>query len=77
MCLTKPRLNNLLNARLARKNYLQISAFLSSGDRVKNVLQKKAIRGTTSKKLRKMADGTKSDLTLRMSISASKVYPKW
>ena len=28
MCLTEPRPSSLLNGRLARKDYLQISAFL-------------------------------------------------
>ena len=71
--LTKPRPSSLLNDRLARKNYLQISAFLdpmvveqeSSSRSMKSYWRSHKWNGE------KTAGRTRSGLTLETSISAS------
>ena len=65
MRLTKPRSSSSLDGRLARKDYLQISAFLDlvvvEREEVPHALQKKATGGATSEVVRSRLAGRGQD----------------
>ena len=76
-CLTEPRPSSLLDGRLARKDYLQISAFPVRWWWSKRRSTKESHWRSHEWSGEKSAGWTQSGLTLGTSTSASKVYPEW